>query len=237
MQFPPPVAAVLPGDLVHNFPVISLVFANIVTILLAIIEQWDLATVMFIYLAQSIIIGIFTVISLVTVNTAALAEDLEKPVRERGGTARVTTRFAFFFQCLLAGFFALHYGLFHWGYYSFIVDSGLFGAVNFSDTGLWLSCTFFFINHLYSYLPFRSSQPKGSEYLNELFFSPYRRIIPMHMTIIFGSIVILVLSVIGISSTLPVLVLFLLLKTWTDIRGHLLKHYQEEHPGAPVQYL
>ena len=59
----------------------------------------------------------------------------------------------------------------------------------------------------------------------------------MHLTIIFGSIVILALEVFGITSTMPVLVLFLLLKTWSDITAHLIKHEQEENPDAPVQYL
>mgnify|MGYP001060574028 CR=1 FL=1 len=35
----------------------------------------------------------------------------------------------------------------------------------------------------------------------------------------------------------PVLMLFLLLKTYSDIRAHLLKHYQEANPDAPAQYL
>ena len=55
----------------------------------------------------------------------------------------------------------------------------------------------------------------------------------MHLTIIFGSIVILALGVFGITSTLPVLVLFLLLKTYSDITAHLIKHDQEENPDAP----
>jgi len=59
----------------------------------------------------------------------------------------------------------------------------------------------------------------------------------MHLTVLFGSIVIFVLEVIGITSTIPVLVLFLLLKMYSDIKAHIIKHYQEENPYAPVQYL
>ena len=32
--------------------------------------------------------------------------------------------FARYYKYLIAVFFALHYGLFHWGYFVFIVDSG-----------------------------------------------------------------------------------------------------------------
>jgi len=238
MQFPVIITRVIPaGDLVHNFPLISLIFANLVTIVLAILGNWDLATVMFIYWAQSIIIGIFTVISLLSADTAALGADLQKPIDERGGMEKITPRFVWFYTYMLAGFFTLHYGLFHWVYLNFIVESGLFGTVNFADPDIWLSCALFFANHLYSYITYRNEGPKGAGYVNEQFFTPYRRIIPMHLTIIFGSIVILALGVFGITSTLPVLVLFLLLKTYSDITAHLIRHYREENPDAPVQYL
>jgi hypothetical protein len=237
MNVPPFFSSIIAGELIHNPPVISLIIANVITIVLAIIGNWDLATVMFIYWVQSVIIGIFTVVSLLGADTAILAAEMEKPVRERGGIETVTPWFVWLYKCLIAGFFALHYGLFHWGYYSFIVKSGLFGAVNFSDPGIWLSCALFFANHLYSHITFQHKKPKGSGYVNDQFFTPYRRIIPMHLTIIFGSIVIFVLEVIGIASTMPVLVFFLLLKMYSDIKAHVIKHYQEENPDAPVQYL
>lgn len=237
MQFPVITGIIRPGDLLHNFPLISLILANLVTIVLAILGNWDLATVMFIYWAQSIIIGIFTVISLLGADTAALRADLQKPIDERGGSETVTPSFAWFYKCLLAGFFCLHYGLFHWGYYAFIVESGIFGTVNFSDPNIWLSCGLFFANHLYSHITYRHKGPKDYRYVNEHFFTPYRRIVPMHLTIIFGGIVVLVLQVFGIVSTMPVLVLFLLLKTHSDITAHLDKHFQEEHPDEPVRYL
>jgi hypothetical protein len=237
MEPPVVISRVLSGDLIHNFPVISLIFANIVTIALAIIGNWDVATVMFIYWAQSIIIGIFSVISILGADTESLRKNLQKPIDERGGTDKITSQLAWLYKCLLAGFFTVHYGLFHWGYYSVIMGSGLFGTVNVADPGIWLSCGLFFANHLYSHLTYRHKGPRDFRYVNEQFFTPYRRIIPMHLTIIFGSIVILVLEVLGFTSTLPVLVLFLLLKMYSDINAHLIKHYQEENPEAPVQYI
>jgi len=238
MQLPVFITREIPADdFLHNIPLISLIFANLVTIILAILGNWDLATVIFIYWAQSIIIGIFTVISLIGADTAALGADLQKPIDERGGKEKITPRFVWFYTCMLAGFFTLHYGLFHWVYLNFIVESGFFGTVNFADPAIWLSCALFFANHLYSYITYRDEGPKGAGYVNEQFFTPYRRIIPMHLTIIFGSIVILALGLFGITSTLPVLVLFLLLKTYSDITSHLIRHYREENPEAPVQYL
>jgi hypothetical protein len=237
MEPPVIITRILPGDLIHNFPVISLIFANVITIVLAILGNWDLATVMFIYWAQSIIIGFFSVVSILGADTAALGADLQKPIDERGGSDKITPRFVWTYKCIMAGFFTLHYGLFHWGYYTFIVESGLFGTVNFADPGIWLSCGLFFANHLYSHITYQHQGPKDYRYINEHFFTPYRRIIPMHLTIIFGSIVIFALGIFGITSTMPVLVLFLILKTYSDISAHLIKHEQEENPDAPVQYL
>jgi hypothetical protein len=237
MQLPDIIPRVLPGDLMHNYPLVSLVFSNIVTIVLAVLGNWDLATVMFIYWAQSIIIGIFSVVSILGADTAALQGDLQRPIDERGGTDRISLWFVWFYKCVMAGFFTLHYGLFHLGYLFMILDSELFGSVNFADPNLWLACGLFFANHLYSHITYRHAGPKDYRYINEHFFSPYGRIIPMHLTIIFGSIVIFVLQILGLTTTLPVLVLFLLLKTYSDINAHILKHEREENPDAPARYL
>lgn len=235
MQFPDIVRHILPGEVIHDFPVMSLIFANVVTIVLAILGNWDLTTVLFIYWSQSVIIGLFAVISMLGADTATLTDDLDKPSKGLGRTQRCSTRYIWLYKIILAGFFVLHYGLFHWGYYTFIVESGMFGPVNFSDSGIWLSCGFFFANHLYSHIRYRHEVPRGTSFIGEEFFGPYQRIIPMHTTIIFGSIVVSVLQVFGIQSTLPVLVLFLLLKTRSDISAHQIKHALKEHPDEPVQ--
>jgi len=225
---------IVPGEFTSAPPVVSLLVANIVTIVLAVAGNWDAATVMFIYWAQSVIIGIFAVVSLLGADTAALASEMEKSLRESGGSGNVSVRFTLFYKCLLAGFFALHYGLFHWGYYSLIVESGLFGTVNFSSPDVWASCGLFFANHLYSHLYYQNDKRKVVDYVNEEFFRPYYRILPMHLTIIFGAVVILVLTLAGITTTLPLLVLFLALKTYTDLDMHVKKHAvkKEQVPAA-----
>ena len=57
----------------------------------------------------------------------------------------------------------------------------------------------------------------------DTFSGPYYRIVPMHFTIMFRAVVMLVLGIAGITSTLPVLVIFLLLKTAADLAMHLYK--------------
>ena len=223
---------IVPCKFTSTPPAIPLLVANILTIAFAIAGNWDAATAMFIYWAQSVIVGIFTVISLLGVDTAALASEMGKSLKASGGSGEVSKRFTLFYQCLLAGFFALHYGLFHWGYYSIIVESGLFGTVDFASPDVWISCGIFFANHLYSHLYYRHDGRKVVDYVNEEFFRPYYRILPMHLTIIFGAMVILVLTVAGITTTMPVLVLFLALKTYTDLDMHVKKHAGEQEPAA-----
>jgi len=221
---------IVPCKFTSTPPAIPLLVANILTIAFAIAGNWDAATAMFIYWVQSVIIGIFAVISLLGADTTALASSMEKSLKEHGGSGRVSGSFTWFYKCLLAGFFALHYGLFHWGYYSIIVDSGLFGTVDFASPDVWISCGIFFANHLYSHLYYRHDERNVVDFVNEEFFRPYYRIVPMHLTIIFGAVVILVLTLAGITTTLPVLVLFLVLKTYTDLDMHVKKHAGEEEP-------
>ncbi len=237
MQLPPVISRVLPEDLSTDPSLAALLLANLFTIVLAILENWDLATVLFVYWAQSIIIGLFAVIAILTCDRTTLIAEMNTP--DPGGSKKAvwSERSIGLYLCVMAGFFCLHYGLFHWGYFAFIVDGGLFGPPDFSNFGVWASCGIFFFNHLYSFLYNRGKERQGARYLNGQFFRPYNRIIPMHLTIIFGSIVVLVFELIGVPTVLPVLVLFLALKTWMDIRMHLRKHYEAAHPDEPVQFI
>ena len=230
MKIPPALSGIIPKDFTLTLPVIALLGANGITIVLAVAGTWDAATVLFIYWAQSVIIGIFTVISLMSADTTAISSDMGISLEAKAGLGYLITCVARYSKYFIAGFFALHYGLFHWGYFEFIVDSGLFGVVDFSSPGVWASCGLFFVNHLFSSLYYRHDERKGGDYVKEEFIQPYSRIFPMHMTIILGAIVVSVLSVVGIESTLPVLVLFLVLKIYADIRMHIKKHAGEKEP-------
>jgi hypothetical protein len=236
MQVPSIFSRVLPDDLLSNPPVLSLIAANIVTIALAILGNWDVATVMFIYWAQSIIIGFFTVVTLLLAQVPPAPEQ-QPPDPKPGGQRTIEIRNPWTGKAILAGFFTVHYGIFHWGYYTFIVESGMFGAVNFSDPGLWLSCGMFFVNHLYSFVLYRRNGMAKAQNIGDIFFRPYRRIFPMHMTIIFGGILLRGLELLGIRSTLPVLVLFLVLKTASDVSAHVDKHALPETPEDPASGL
>jgi hypothetical protein len=52
----------------------------------------------------------------------------------------------------------------------------------------------------------------------------------MHLTILFGSVVVLLLQLAGIKTVMPVLVLFLVLKTYADLAMHMRKHRSLSEP-------
>jgi hypothetical protein len=137
----PLVSRIVPGDPPLTMPGMSLLFANGITIAFAILQHWDLATVMFIYWAQSIIIGFFAVITILTTDAASFGFS--------SGTNPVFLNYMWLGKLFIAGFFILHYGLFHLAYFSFIVESGIFGPVNPIDSGILIACGLFFANHLH----------------------------------------------------------------------------------------
>ena len=224
MTLPSPLSRIVPGEIEFTPPLISLLFANLVTIVFAVLNHWDAATVMFIYWAQSVIIGFFAVLTLLSLKITDVEMTGKTSSGKKDPPRKLSRREILFGKAIIAGFFTLHYGFFHWAYYSFIVDSGLFGPVETGSTGILLTCGLFFVNHLYSYFYHRKNQWQGFDAVSDLFIGPYQRIIPMHVTIVFGGIILLILQMVGIDATLAVLVIFLLFKTWADLGGHIQKH-------------
>jgi Family of unknown function (DUF6498) len=218
------VSRLIPGEPELTPPVFTLLFANLVTIVLAIIGNWDAATTIFIFWAQSVIIGIFTIASIVGADTMAIKADMDARHKERGEEIVLDPRRVRKHQYMLAAMFFFHYGIFHLAYYDFIINEGILGWVDLAGYGIWISCAVFFLNHLYSFLFYRTRERRGEEYVNDMFIGPYFRIVPMHLIIFIGAVVIIILTIFGITSTLPVLVIFLVFKTAADLAMHLWRH-------------
>lgn len=212
-----------------DYPLISLIAANLVTIALAVLGHWDLGTTMFIYWAQSIFIGLFTVVSILDLRAGDAPPGEMRRMFSGYLNDAEASQFFPFYKLVLAGFFTLHYGLFHWAYLAFILDLGfLTGSEPSWEAGLLLVLTLFFINHLYSFLHYRRAEPLTGPYVNALFFRPYARIIPMHLTIIAAGFVLLAFTLLQLPDpSMIILVLFLLLKTWMDAWMHVNKHRKD----------
>ncbi|OGJ21493.1 hypothetical protein A3K73_00835 [Candidatus Pacearchaeota archaeon RBG_13_36_9] len=187
---------------------IFLIFSNIITIFFAVYEGWSLATLMFIYWAQSVIIGVFTFIKILTLKNFS-TENFR--INNRQVEPTNSTKY------ITAFFFLFHYGMFHFGYLIFLLSL----IISQKQISILIILTvlasigIFFVNHLFSFLYHREQDSQKVKNIGTITFFPYARIIPMHLTIVFGFF--LVKSAAG-------LVFFLVLKTIADVIMHLFEH-------------
>jgi hypothetical protein len=179
----------------------ALLLSNLAVMVVVLLEGWSLAAVMVIYWYQSVIIGVFTLLRMMSVRMIIT----ETPV---------PAGHFWIVKAILGGFFALHYGLFHFGYYEFL--RGSFGQV---DPG-WLRMfiALFVANHLFSFFHNFKIDIREQDIMR-LMISPYPRIIPMHTTIVFGMFILFFVR--GRTGEIVVLILFLGLKGWADLLMHV----------------
>ncbi len=196
----------------------ALIGSNLVTIIFAVVENWPLSTVMFVYWAQSIIIGVFHIRRML--NLESFTTD---GLKMNGSPVAPVERS----KRMIAGFFALHYGFFHLVYFVFVLE-----AIGDDPTpGHWWALAagvgVFAVNHAFSYLENREMDRTGSPNLGTMLFLPYARIVPMHLTIVIGA------SLAGGSRT--ALVFFLILKTGADAVMHVVEHRALRRPRPAGQ--
>jgi hypothetical protein len=181
----------------------SLVAANVLALAIALYQGWPAAMLMLLYWGQSVVIGVsymLRILSLEKFSTENFKIN-DRPVRP---TPAVKRQVAFFFL--------FHYGFFHVAYLMFLLIDAHKQGVAF-DAWFWGCTAVFALNHLWSYRYNRDLDRRGTPNIGTLMFTPYIRIVPMHLTIIFGSMLP------GIS-----LALFGLLKTLADIGMHFVEH-------------
>ncbi len=195
---------------------LALLISNVVVIAFASDQQWDLITLLWIYWAQSVIIGVFNVFKILDLthfSTNGFYVN-DKPVAPTEETKRQT-----------ALFFSIHYGIFHLVYFFFLVVFSFVGfwqvsaysAAAASVLFILASIALFFANHLYSFLHNREQERKRIRNIGGVMFSPYARIIPMQLTLILGVFLVDQMA----------LLLFLVLKTVADVITHVAEHAQD----------
>ena len=181
----------------------TLVGANVLTLVLAFVFSWRVHDLMAVYWVQSVIIGasyVARMLKLESFSTEGFRIN-NRAVQPTAATKRQT-----------AGFFAVHFGFFHFVYLVFILAET--GAGILFELGFVACALAFGFNHLYSYRYHRELDRQGTPNIGKLMFTPYARIVPMHLTIIFTA------TMAGSVS----LVLFGVLKTAADVIMHVLEH-------------
>ncbi|MBU7016349.1 MAG: hypothetical protein HXS44_02475 [Theionarchaea archaeon] len=179
-----------------------LILTNSATIYFALSENWSLLTIMIVYWVQSVIIGIFNFLRIMSLKEFSTENFYinDKQVQPTEKAKRST-----------AYFFVLHYGFFHLIY-------GLFLLMNAKDISIFFVLSggsIFFVDHLFSFRYNRKRDEKKKRNIGTLMFFPYARIIPMHLVIVlYGAF---------LSGKGP-LIVFLGLKTAADAIMHIFEH-------------
>jgi hypothetical protein len=193
-----------------DLSILTLLVSNLVTAYLAVTQHWPLVNLLWVYWFQSVTIGLFTVLRIITTKNDAVAQMIDKE--------HSTNSNPIVLKVILAVFFLVHFGLFHLVYAAFLSAGSLFWPVmnGFKATEIIVPAIVFFVNHLFSYLYHRGEENMTNIFL--LFFFPYARILPMHLTIL----------LLGLFSSV-LMPLFLILKTLADLLMHVAEHakYQQ----------
>lgn len=191
----------------------ALVASNLFALAIAWAQNWTIGSLLLVYWAQSVAIGVanvFRILALERFSTENFTMN-DRPVDPTPQTKRQ-----------VAGFFAVHYGFFHAGYLLFIL-TGTFGAAPM-DAWFWACTLVFALNHRWSYRYNRDLDRRGTPNIGTLMFTPYVRIVPMHVTIIIGG---------GLSTGTGRLLLFGALKTFADVAMHFIEHAQLKKVRTP----
>ncbi len=174
--------------------------ANALTLVAAIVLDWSPAWLLWPYWIQSVVIGWYArkrMLNLDRFSTKGFTSG-GKPVPEDDSGKRST-----------ASFFAFHYGFFHVGYLVFLLDS------HWVD-GLWnwlalLACgVSFVLSQRATYAVQHAADLRGVPNLGRMMATPYLRIVPMHLILLFGT------SSDG-EGNAGVLIVFTVLKTAADL--------------------
>jgi len=181
----------------------ALIVTNIAVIVVAIVQVWEIATVLWIYWSHSVIIGVFQFVKIVSL------KDFTTEGLLVNGAPVEPTRMTLWKTGL---FFLVHYGIFHLAYLFFLV---LEVPLTLEARELVLSGSLLFLlNHGLSFgLNYRWDTLRQQN-LGRVMVLPYARIVPMHLAIVFS------FFFLQGAGFVP----FMLLKTAADTVMHVAEH-------------
>lgn len=211
----PPRAGEAAPPFVLDGSVWSLVAANILALAVALYQDWHVTSLMLLYWGQSVVIGIsymLRILALEKFSTENFTMN-DQPVDPTPSTKRQ-----------VAFFFLIHYGIFHAVYLGFLV-SGPFDQPVALDRWFWACTAVFALNHAWSYRYNRDLDRQGTPNIGTLMFTPYIRILPMHLTILAGGLII------GGG-----LLLFGALKTLADVGMHFTEHQRLKKISTDITF-
>ncbi|MDT3695227.1 MAG: DUF6498-containing protein [Ignavibacterium sp.] len=208
---------------------LTLIFSNILVIFFAIVDEISAIEVLWIYWFQSVIIGVFTFTKMITLkdfSTEGFKIGNKQPVPIRA--AAISSAIFFFF----------HYGLFHFVYAVFLASFSALSVFSVSSNSyifILISAGIFFINYLIEFIKSRKEEPDEKPNLGKLMSAPYARIIPMHLTIIFGGFIGSIGQAFSANTNIVIVVLFTTIKTVVDLITHSIDFSRRNPVGAAAE--
>ncbi len=185
-----------------------LLSANIVPLMGVMFWSWNIVDLLFIYWAESAVIGFYSLLKLILIKHES-ADPFE----------RIMNVIAKIFGSV---FFIVHFGGFMLGHglFLYVIANEYLGAQVDLLQLCWATryaLLAMLISHGYSFVTnFLIKGEKNREKGSDPMLEPYARIIVMHLTLIFGMFLVLIFQKVSL-----LLVLFIILKTALDLRGHL----------------
>lgn len=202
-----------------------LLVSNVVTIIFAVIEKWNLNSVLWVYWFQSVIIGYFSYIRILRIENPneknlTINELVKKFIKRR----KQTDAYGFL---LIYAWFQATYLIFLFKISFVQIRDQLINfnyLVLISLISIIVSVIIFYLNHRASFYLNCEEDLKGSASTQNLMLISYARILPMHIITAFAAIQVSGEHwLIGVFFTL-VLVFFLIMKTVADIVMHKVEH-------------
>ncbi|MGB1885020.1 MAG: DUF6498-containing protein [Gammaproteobacteria bacterium] len=181
-----------------------LVASNSLALVVAAYESWSLIDLLVVYWAQNVVIGIANIariLKLERFSTAGFMMNNEPVSATPTGRRQV------------AWFFAGHYGTFHAFYFFFLFQAG--AGATLSTSWLWLCAAGFAVNHWFSFRQHCAHDLAGRPNIGSLMATPYLRVVPMHIMVIVGGL---------LMDSLAGLLIFGALKTVADVAMHAVEH-------------
>lgn len=152
---------------------VTLILANLLTIVFAVVQKWNIGDVLWIYWAQSLIIGCFHFLRIL---------DQKQFSTEGWGLPLTSTRKT---QWGVACFFLFHYGIFIIAFFVFLRYMWIV-LPSMSALALALCIIAFLGTHGFSYWESRQEVVAIKPNIWSLMFHPYARVVPMWLTLTIG---------------------------------------------------
>jgi len=189
--------------------VIALILSNLMVIAWALYERWDILIIMWIYWSQSVIIGFFWFLRMLS-HRNLYSKSLINP----DGSA---TRLNISDRIGQGALFLLHYGTYHFGYAVFLTADLLKRRTEIFPVRMFIFLAgIFFANQLWSFVGGVRADRFTEANVRKFVLFPYIRVAPMHFTLIIGGFL-----TPRRAGGMWVLLFFLILKTLADVNAHV----------------